>query len=166
MDGLAASLADCCRGRTAVVGLGNPLFGDDGFGVVLAETLKQAGVPHVLVGGLWPERCLMSAREMDSVILLDAVEAGQAPGTVMLFDSAGMRSRFPQVSTHRMALGVLAEALERYSTSRVWLLGVQPAATLPGACLSEEVQTALEHLAAVLIQLLGRGAGGGAGHDS
>ena len=126
MAGLRDTLRQHLQGRVAFVGLGNPLFGDDGFGVAAAQRLQAMGIPNVFVAGQWPERCLDSMAGMDHVVFLDAVDAGLEPGSVIWMDSEALRSRFPQVSTHRISLGLLAEYLQKAGTAHVWLLGVQP----------------------------------------
>jgi Ni,Fe-hydrogenase maturation factor len=58
-----------------------------------------------------------------------------------------MSSRFPQVSTHKLSLGLLARMVEANGKTKAWLLGVQPASLRPGQALSEPVRRTLEQLA-------------------
>lgn len=76
--------------KTLVIGLGNPILGDDGVGWKVAEALKLAigdrssvEVDCLAVGGLGlMERMLDHAR----VILIDSMETGQNPlGSVKTF---------------------------------------------------------------------------------
>lgn len=159
MASLSDELRLCCRGRVLILGLGNPLFGDDGFGVRLAERLIAAGAPNVVAAGVSPERYLGSIREMDGVIFVDAVDAGTAPGTVVLLDADGMRARFRQVSTHKLSWGLLAQYVESCSGARAWLLGVQPMCTSPGSGLSEPVAAALEVLGTAMPAAMESGVG-------
>ena len=95
------------RGRVCLMGVGNPDYGDDAFGVHLAEALLEAGVPDVIVAGNSPERYLGSAANMkpDQLIFLDTVEFGAAPGSLVLLDSLQIAARYPQISTHKISLG-------------------------------------------------------------
>ncbi len=74
--------------RILIVGVGNVLHGDDGFGVELAWRLaKQSLAPGVKVmetgiGGMSIVQELMSG--YDAVLLLDAHQSGSAPGEVRL----------------------------------------------------------------------------------
>ncbi len=161
---LRSQLRACLPGRTCVVGVGNPDLGDDGFGVRLAERLRQAGQAEVVVAGVAPERHLgqlVSGRYQD-VLFLDAVEAAGAPGSAVFLPGTEVRARFPQVSTHKISLGTLATLIEREAPTRVWLLGVKPLSLAPGAGLSASVAQATDILEGVLNEVLeeGRAAAG------
>jgi len=157
MPDLRAQLHDCLRGRVTFLGLGNPEAGDDGFGVRLAARLTAAGVPGVLDAGTAPEFRLLRAVDAgcDHLVFLDAVDFGGAPGSVVFLDAAAIAARFPQISTHKISLGLLAQAAESAGTTRAWLLGVQPASLRPAAALTPAVATTLELLAKLLIEHFG-----------
>ena len=78
--------------RVLVAGVGNVLHGDDGFGVELAGRLAKRDWPdgvHVIetgIGGMTIVQELM--RGYEALLLLDAHEAGGAPGTVRLLEPA------------------------------------------------------------------------------
>ncbi len=149
MPELRQQLQECLRGRVCLFGLGNPARGDDGLGVRLAEALSGR-VPgaRVVVAGTSPERHLDEALqgEPDHLLFLDAVDLGADPGAVALLDSEGMQTRFPQISTHRLSLGLLARWVEAAGRTRAWLLGVQPASLREGEGLSLTVRTSLNLL--------------------
>ncbi len=107
---------------------------------------------EVLVAGLSPDRYLpfLAGAGFDTVLFLDAVEVGAAPGSVVLLDSRDMVTRWPQVSTHRLSLGLLSRLIEAGGRARVWLLGVQPETLRPGAGLSPTVAAALGGLVTLL----------------
>ena len=84
-------------------------------------------------------------------MFLDAVDVGAEPGSTVLLDSRAIATRFPQVSTHRLSLGFLAQCLEQLGVTRVWLLGVQPASLRPGTGLSPAVDRARAMLQALLV---------------
>ncbi|HTX66663.1 MAG TPA: hydrogenase maturation protease [Opitutaceae bacterium] len=155
MPDLRAQLRDCLRGRVAFLGLGSRERGDDGFGVRLAERLAAAGVPDVVDAGTAPERCLRPTVDggCDHVVFLDAVDFGREPGAVVFLDAAGIAARYPQISTHKISLGLLARAVEAAGPARAWLLGVQPSSLQAGAALTPAVQTTLELLAELLVEL-------------
>ncbi len=206
MKDLREQLADLLQGRVCVVGVGNPDFGDDGFGVRLAKELgalwENNTTLSVFVAGTAPERFLRSARssaerggpdhiaesrigvaagsevprqsadwrgellrtvspraggedpcaerDYDQVLFLDAVDFGGAPGEVVLLNSAEMEARFPQISTHKISLGLLARLVEANGKTKAWLLGVQPESLVVGRELSPIVQRTLELLIFVL----------------
>jgi hydrogenase maturation protease len=158
MPDLRQQLQQLLEGRVCLLGLGNVACGDDGFGVRLAEALiaspSAPGIrARVIVAGTTPERVISRAaiRDCDHLILLDAVEFGGAPGSAVLLNSDEMVARFPQVSTHKLSLGLLARQAESNGRTRAWLLGVQPQSLRPGEELTPAVQTTL-HLLFDLIQ--------------
>ena len=151
MPDLREQLQQLLQGRVCLMGLGNVDYGDDGFGVRLAEELKsevrrpkaernpksegrseelssscsdfglwtsfglrssEFGLRRqVIVAGTTPERFIgrVADEGFDHLIFLDAVEFGGAPGSVVLLNSDEMAARFPQVSTHKISLGLLAK---------------------------------------------------------
>ena len=77
-------------GKILVAGVGNVLYGDDGFGVELAWRLAKRHLPPGVkvietgIGGMTVVQELMLG--YDAVLLLDAHQAGAAPGTVRLLE--------------------------------------------------------------------------------
>jgi len=153
---LRAELGGKLAGRTCVLGIGDSQWGDDGLGVVLAQSLQDAGCPNVVVTGSTPENWVDWARKagFENVLLLDAVEFPGEAGSVVFLESAQLRNRYPQVSTHKFSLGTLASLIENESKTRVWCLGVKPKSLAPGAGLSEPVKATVELLKELLIGVL------------
>ena len=153
-----AALDEAVNGRTAFVGIGNTGLGDDGFGVHLAEALAASGLADVFIACTVPENhvtALINGR-FDSLVFMDAVSTGADAGSVVLLPSDEIKSRFPQVSTHKFSLGSLARLIEMESSARVWLLGVQPATLREGTGLSDAARTTLELLHRILLERVPR----------
>ena len=181
MPDLREQLQQLLQGRVCLMGMGNVLYGDDGFGVRLAEELKserrnpraerrpksegrsedsggnRSGVgywasfglrSHVVVAGTAPERWIgrVADGDFDHVIFLDAVDFGGAAGSVVLLNSHEMAARFPQVSTHKLSLGLLAKQVEANGRTKAWLLGVQPKSLKAGEELTATARATLELL--------------------
>ena len=72
------------------------------------------------------------------------------PGTAVLLDADEMVSRFPQISTHKISVGLLAKLVEEKGT-KTHLLGIQPGSIRQGDGLSEEVRKTAD----ILIGLFG-----------
>jgi len=142
--------------RVCLVGIGNPDRGDDGFGARLAEAVRTLGYPDVIVAERTPERYMtqLSRGDFQTVLFLDAVEMGAAPGGVVLLEGREIVARYPQVSTHKLSLGALARLIETEGSTRVFLLGVQPQSVDHASGLSEPVQTTLEVLRDLLAEVL------------
>ena len=111
---LKEELRETLTGRTALVGIGNVDLGDDALGVRLAERLQRAGLSSAVVAGTVPENIAgaLARGGYDHVVFLDAVDFGAAPGSVVLMDATEIQSRFPQVSTHKISLGMTARVIE------------------------------------------------------
>lgn len=74
--------------RILIVGVGNVLHGDDGFGVEVARQLADRELPPGVtvaetgIGGIHLIHELMSG--YDALIVIDAVDHGRPPGTVLV----------------------------------------------------------------------------------
>jgi hydrogenase maturation protease len=149
MSGLAPALEALCRGATAFVGVGNTDRGDDGAGVALARRLRAHGIAHVFDGAIAPERHLAALRDgsFDTVVFLDAVDAGAEPGSIVLLDASAIAARYPMVSTHKLSLGLLARMTAGEGRPRVWLLGIQPDSIAMRPALSAVVENTVSALA-------------------
>jgi len=165
MTGLREQLGICLTGRVCLMGLGNTDYGDDGFGVRLAEELRavfpsDGGPERAALPGEWrvvlaatsPERAIARVinEGFDQLVFLDAVEFAGAPGSVVFLDTRAVGARFPQISTHKISLGTLAQWAEANGATRAWLLGVQPESLRPGQPLTPTMRKSLEALAELL----------------
>ncbi len=155
MQNLREQLQQCLKGRCCLMGLGNVDYGDDGFGVRLAEGLEQAGVPDVIIAATSPERFIGSVTDngYDNLLFIDAVEFGGASGSVIFLNAGEIAARFPQVSTHKISLGLMAKWVEDGGRTKAYLLGVQPESLKADAELTPTVQTTLELLKGLLREL-------------
>jgi hydrogenase maturation protease len=160
MPDLREEIEQRLSGRVCFMGLGNVDYGDDGFGVRLAEALIAAGVPDVIVAGTTPDRWISRAAGFDHIVFLDAVEFGGGPGAVVFLDSAQMIARFPQISTHKISLGVLAQWVEANGTTKAWLLGAQPESLKSRQQLTATLHTTLEAWRDLLTDRVGTAAPG------
>jgi len=172
MADLREQLQQLFQGKVCLMGLGSVEYGDDGFGVRLAEELKsEVRSPksegrargedrnrwaEVVVAGTYPERLVGRVEEegYDHLIFVDAVEFGGVPGSVALLDSEQMVTRFPQVSTHKISLGLLARHVEATGKTKAWLLGVQPGSVRPGVGLSAPVTATVDLLVDLVMSIL------------
>jgi len=133
------------------MGVGNPDCGDDGLGMQLAESLAKRlehlpNAPVVIDGGMNPERYIGRVIDggFDTLVFLDAVDFGAEPGSVLVADSKEMASRCPQISTHKISLGVLAGWVEASGNTKARLIGIQPESLKMGQELTPKVQKTLE----------------------
>lgn len=160
---LRSRLDEALTGPVCIVGMGNVDLGDDAFGVRLAEALRDAGHPHVVEAATAPELWVgrIARGGFRSVLFLDAVDFPGDPGSAILLDAVDVKSRFPQISTHRLSIGTLASVIESHSEARVWLLGAKPLSLRPGRELSHALARTLDALKDLLVDALGVAAGAG-----
>jgi hydrogenase 3 maturation protease len=141
-ESLAKELQQYISGRTVVLGIGNPLRGDDAVGTLLAERLsKEKNFTGVATEEM-PENYTGVVRDKDpqTIILVDAVDFNGEPGDVVLMETVEFENRF---SSHRPSLGLLMHYLSTEIKAKVFLLGIQPKRTGYHSPLSDEVQETL-----------------------
>lgn len=145
-----------------IVGIGNELLGDEGLGVHVARALLAARSslpPHVDVieAGTALLDVLPEMARYSCVILVDAVQTGNEPGTVYrteaVADFAGQFT-LPPVSLHQW--GVLetlwaARALG-LEPEQLILVGAEPESLAPSTQLSPKLQQAAEKILSLLVE--------------
>ena len=148
--------------RTVVMGLGNPLMGDDGVGLAALERLRDGwrleGV-ELVDGATWGLALLPVIEDADRLVLVDAIAAHGDPGEIIEL----ARDRLPiylsrKLSPHQVdmrdALAV-AELRGRLPNDIV-AIGVQPAAVALGTELSAPVGRQLDRLVGAVVAQLER----------
>ncbi|UFS71884.1 hydrogenase maturation protease [Geomonas sp. RF6] len=129
--------------KTVVLGIGNLLLADEGVGVHAARALAQEelrGETEILDVGCAFLDALPALEDADRIIIVDAMEAGEAPGTVYRIPFAECRSRQMGGSLHNFDLARALFLCGRTSVPEVVVYGVEPAAIEWGLDLSPQVQ--------------------------
>jgi hydrogenase 3 maturation protease len=158
---LRQRLAERLKGTVVVVGVGNPLRGDDAAGSLAARRLMGMARAHVIDAQEVPESYLGEVRAAapDTVVLIDAVDLGAKPGSAALLEKEDVALYFP--STHRLPLSLVMEFVQCETGADVLLLAVQPRRVDFGAPVSDEVEASVSLLAEMLGEVLsGRGVSG------
>ncbi len=117
--------------KVLILGVGNLLLKDDGFGVHFINSLKDVDFPKnisVLEAGTVSHQLIPQLRELDQLIVIDVVEAGDTPGSLFRFSPEDMEFASEQmVSLHQISLiDVLRMAEMIGSRPRTVIIGVQP----------------------------------------
>ena len=145
--------------HTLVLGVGNPLCGDDGVGARIVEMLGQpaSASGRILPPGTSVQDAGLPGWGLPSwlegwsrVFLVDAVDMGLEPGEWRRFCQEEVKYSLEDeaFSLHQpdLACGLaLAQALKLLPEELV-IYGVQPADTTPGAPLSPQVDASLPQL--------------------
>ncbi len=151
-SGRRESTADSSR-SLLILGLGNVLCSDDGLGVVAVhEILRHYEIPErvrVLDGGTLGLALLSFVQESDDLILVDAVRAQEAPGSlVRLVGSDVPPAVRERLSVHQIGVSDLLDALRLLGRMppRLVLLGLVPATLELGMNRSPAVENRLPEL--------------------
>lgn len=134
-----------------VMGLGNLLYGDEGFGVHAVAQLAQRWnfPPHVQIvdGGTQGHSLLTFVEEADQLLILDTVDFGQTPGSVIIRKDAEIPAYLTaqKVSPHQNSFSeVLALAeLRGKLPPEIVLIGVHPVSLTMGQALTQAVEDQL-----------------------
>jgi hydrogenase maturation protease len=141
----------------AVLGLGNLMRTDDGVGMhalaalVADPRMLDLNLPanvRLIEGGTLGLDLMYSVEGAKNLLVLDAVDAGEAPGTLMRFEDEAVDGLPCGRSVHLLGLSDLLGAMRllECAPQRVVLLGVQPAETGWGITLTSPVSAAIPGL--------------------
>ncbi len=138
---------------TLIIGLGNPLRGDDGVGVRAVQMLAEQTLPasvEVIDGGTRGLDIINLMTGRRRVILIDAADVGRPPGQFARFtvDEARFLGSDQHFSVHTAGLRdalLLAQALDMLP-SEVIIFGVQPVHLEWDNALSAKVEATLPNL--------------------
>lgn len=154
------------QSKIRIIGVGNPLMGDDGIGIAAAERLSARTLPEgveVIDGGTGGLTLLDLMAGADKVILIDAVETGGISGSMVRFSpgEVTMEEGAPGLSLHETDLEeVLALGRELgLLPPQIVIFGVEPDSVERRLGLSPAVAGALEPLVEAILAELEPGAG-------
>ena len=137
---------------TLVLGLGNLVHCDDGAGVHAIERLQQdervpSGVT-LMDGGTLGLALLSHISGFRRMLVIDAVDAGEPPGTLLRLEGFALANMPGKASVHQMGFSDLMVALNLLGDvpEEVVVLGVQPLSTEWSAELSAPVAKTMDAL--------------------
>jgi hydrogenase maturation protease len=148
------------RPRVAVIGLGNVLLGDDGFGPRVIAHLRATWDPPPAVmlsdGGTLGLGLVTRLAECDLAILVDCVGGGGAPGELRCYRGRELEAlpRKTRMTPHDAAVGE-ALALARLTTgcpADALLIGVVPEPLQVGTELSTAVLASIPAAGALVLE--------------
>jgi hydrogenase maturation protease len=147
--------------RITVIGLGTPLMGDDGLGLVALERLREGyDLPpevELLDGGTWGMSLLPAIEDADRLLFIDAINTGVAAGMeIVLTRDEIPRYLSMKVSPHQVDLrDVLALAEFRGTLPQDTIaIGLQPERIEMYIGLSPVLERRLECLMGTLVRQL------------
>ena len=132
-----------------VLGVGNTIHSDDGFGVHAMRRLEgDPRLPEgvtVIDGGTQGLELLAFLHGCSQLLLLDAVDFGATPGTIIRFAGDELKGLTTGSNVHQLGVADLLSTLPLVSDieTKIVILGVQPASTDWGTELSSPVEAAV-----------------------
>lgn len=131
--------------RVLVVGVGNVLHGDDGFGVAVAQRLAERELPAGVavaetgIGGIHLVHELMAG--YDALVVVDTVDRGRPPGTVMVIEADVIDVGPMPVEVRHDLLADMHLATPERALMVARAVGVLPERTIIIGCQPVEIET-------------------------
>ena len=144
--------------KTLILGAGNLLLSDEGFGVHFIRYLSGQMLPpdvELLDAGTLGLMVGHKLEEADRVYIVDTVAAPGAPGAIIRYaNEEFLLKRIPiKLSPHQVGVQEMLQVslLRGRCPAEVYLLGIIPCSLEPGTALSPLLQLRLPQLAAELV---------------
>ena len=119
--------------KTVVLGIGNLIMQDEGVGVRVVEALQRDhSMPDgvtLIDGGTSAMEMLDELSDLDHLIVVDAINAGKPPGTLLRIEGEDVPVFFrTRLSPHQIGLPDVMASLEFLGAApkKMVILGVQP----------------------------------------
>lgn len=146
---------------TLVLGLGNPLVRDEGFGVEAVRRLVERfllpeGV-EVMDGGTLGLQLLPILQDAQRILILDAVDVSRPPGAIAHIGWDDVRRALPvKISPHQETVTEVLAMLEllKGKPTDFLIIGCQPASLEMGLELSPEVEKSMERVLEDVVEVL------------
>ena len=147
-------LKEILKGKVVIVGIGNIIRGDDGFGPKLIEKIKNNVQGVCLDAGVAPENYLgkIIKESPDTVLIIDAVHLGKNPGEHEILKGEDIaKSGF---TTHDISPVMFIEYLTKETEANIYMLGVQPQGIELGSEMSGRLKIALDELSEKILEVV------------
>jgi len=147
--------------KVLVLGIGNLVMSDDGVGVKVVQKLQReyrfSEEVELLDGGTLGLDLLPKLEGIERLIVVDAVETGQKPGTCVRMTGQELPIALAtKVSPHQMGLKDLLSVAELmgHAPREMVLIGVQPGSIEMDTELTAEVERKVEDLVHMVLNEL------------
>jgi len=129
--------------KCVIVGVGNPLKGDDGIGPALVERLQGRIEGTCINSESAPENYTgkIKRENPDTILIVDAVHLGRSPGEYEILEKDDLLTG--GLTTHALSPAMFIEYLENETKANIYLLGIQPESLKFGEPLSEKLEKTL-----------------------
>jgi len=150
----ARSAGSVGKRRLAVLGLGNRLQGDEALGSLFVEQLaaslpaELAEAVEAIDGGTVGLGLLPYLDQLDGLIIVDAIDRGAPPGTIIEIEGVALHPDAEPLSVHELGAAELLGALlvQDRLPPRLLIIGIQPQEIGLGTELSPAVAACVPEL--------------------
>ena len=146
--------------QTLIVGVGNPLLGDEGIGPHIIDNLLQLPMPpgvRLLDCGCDLLNLVSYIDEPKKIIVVDAIRAGGKPGEIHRFDFAELEVLQTKTrSAHQLqvvdALRLLREVCPCLTNCEITVIGIEPKVIELSTDFSKEVRQNIPDLTRLVLE--------------
>lgn len=142
------------RGKVLVLGIGNTLRSDDGFGSLFARQIRDKVSFLVIDTGGSPENYLEKVIRLrpDNIIIVDALDFAGKPGEIRILKAEDLQTSNLFFS-HNCSLTLLINYLQNHLPANIILLIVQPKDIRLGNRLTPKIKESLKRLEKAFLQV-------------
>jgi len=152
----SSDIKDKLKGIVTIIGIGNIMRGDDGFGPKLIESLKKKNTKANLFDcGTVPENYIFPilTTSCDTVILVDAANLKTEPGSMKVLSLSELSGA--GLSTHNASIRLFTDLLMTGKDNlNIFAVTVQPKTIAFGESLSAEVLESVDKLTDIFVDAL------------
>ncbi|MEK7627524.1 MAG: hydrogenase maturation protease [Patescibacteria group bacterium] len=143
--------------KTLILGIGNPLFSDEGIGPYAVEELKKYALPvnvDVIDGGTGGFGLIRYFQQYDNIIVIDAVDMNTAPGTIRKLKLSDVEGKTHTChSLHQTSFTEIVQLANTLGNfPEITIFGVQPENTKNLGGLTPEIKKSMPALIAWLME--------------
>jgi hydrogenase 3 maturation protease len=143
---LKNDLKEILKGKIVIIGIGNPMRGDDAVGNELVERIMNTVKFDCIKCEEVPEDYTADiiSKNPDTLLIIDAINLNQNPGDIIILKPEQLKDEC--FDAHRIPISVFVKYLKNFVKNNVYILGIQPKNISYNSFLSEEVSESIEML--------------------
>lgn len=149
-------LKNILKGKIVIIGVGNVLQGDDAFGPLLIERIKDNVDAVCIDAGSAPENYAGKIAKLkpDTVLIVDAVHLGLKPGEYEILQKKDITEN--TFTTHNLSPAMFIGYLQKEINAAIYVLGMQPEDISFGREISTSAGKTLKEVSQLIIDSINR----------
>ncbi|HDY87200.1 MAG TPA: hydrogenase maturation protease [bacterium] len=147
--------------KIIVLGLGNILLKDEGVGVWIAEEIAKRSLPEnveVIDGGTASLDILISMKDVEKLIIIDALRGGEKPGTVYRLhpeDLPAISNSYMSVHQLNVLEGLILAKKTGNAPQETVIIGVEPKEIEWGLGVTSEINKKIPDILNIVLEEVG-----------